>query len=438
MTPPVAALARRRLLPAVSVDSARGRRALARLAARGETVLDRRTERAAARIVRDVRRGGDRALLERVARHDGVTAASVAELRRVGGAAAVPPAPGFERALATAIEAVTRYHEAQVHGGTRSERDGVELEERRTPLARVGLYVPGGRAVYPSSVVMTVIPARLAGVREIVVATPPAAYAASAELRATLDALEVGEVWGMGGAHAVAALAYGTETIRRVDKILGPGNAWVTAAKRAVAGSVAIDGTAGPSEVVIVAGDGEDPALVAADLLAQAEHDPQAAAVLVTDHARFAAAVRAALEAQLPALATAATARAALARFGTAFVAAGQEEAARLVDALAPEHLQLVGAWAEPLVARVRNAGAIFLGAATPEVFGDYLAGPSHVLPTCGTARYASALGVEDFVRRSHVVRFSRAAAARAAADAATLADAEGLPAHAAAARRRA
>jgi histidinol dehydrogenase len=244
----------------------------------------------------------------------------------------------------------------------------------------------------------------------------------------------------MGGAHAIAALAYGTESVRRVDKIVGPGNAWVTAAKKLVAGDVAIDGIAGPSEVVIVA-DGADHAVeagdVAADLLAQAEHDPRAAAVLITADAKLAKRVARAVEAQLAGLSTAATARASLAAFGVALVVPEMAKAAELVERIAPEHLQLVGAAAEALADRIANAGAVFLGASTPEVFGDYIAGPSHVLPTCGSARFASSLGVEDFLRRSHRVRFSRAAAAHRAAAAAILADAEGLPAHAAAARRR-
>jgi histidinol dehydrogenase len=287
---------------------------------------------------------------------------------------------------------------------------------------------------------MTVVPARVAGVEEIAVATPPASYRANPALRYTLARLGVTEIWGMGGAHAVAAFAYGTETIRRVDKIAGPGNAWVTAAKKLVVGDVGIDGLAGPSEVVIVADPGADPGEVAADLLAQAEHDPLAAAVLITTDARLARLVSAEIDRQLaaPALAiTAETARASLAAFGVALVVAGLEEALDLVERLAPEHLQLVGREAEVLALHVRAAGAVFVGAATPEVFGDYIAGPSHVLPTCGSARFASALGVEDFLRRSHTVRFTPVAASHRAAAAAALADAEGLPAHAAAARRR-
>jgi len=301
----------------------------------------------------------------------------------------------------------------------------------------VGLYVPGGRASYPSTVVMTVIPAQVAGVKEIAVATPAASYRSNPALRYALTRLGVTEVWGMGGAHAVAAFAYGTETIPRVDKIAGPGNAWVTAAKKLVTGDVAIDGLAGPSEVVIVADASADPADVAADLLAQAEHDPLAAAVLITTDAKLAKRVSTEVDRQLGWLSTAETARASLANFGAGLVVKTMEEALDLVERIAPEHLQLVGAEAETLADHVRTAGAIFIGAASPEVFGDYIAGPSHVLPTCGSARFASSLGVEDFLRRSHTIRLTPVAASRRAAAAATLADAEGLPAHAAAARRR-
>jgi len=443
------------LLSIVRLDSRSGRRAVARLSARSGEVLDARLVRQVRRLVDGVRRKGDPALLRAVRRFDLAAGsapgaepgsepcfapASVAELRFAvpDPAAAAEHLPaGFADALELAIAAVERFHRRQVHPGFTVERDGVTASERRQPFRRVAAYVPGGRASYPSTAVMTVVPARVAGVEEVVVVTPPASWLGSPALRYTLARLGVDEVWGMGGAHAVAALAYGTASVARVDKIVGPGNAWVTAAKRLVAGDVAIDGLAGPTEVVIVADGSADPGLVAADLLAQAEHDPRAAALLVTPDPRLAKAVREALAEQVDALATAATARAALASFGTAFVVAGMERALELVEALAPEHLQLVGAEAEALADRVRAAGAVFVGAATPEVFGDYVAGPSHVLPTGGSARFASALGVEDFVRRSHLVRFSAAAAAAHAAAAATLADAEGLPGHAAAARRR-
>lgn len=427
-------------LAVLKADSRAGRRAVDRLLRRGEAVLDGKTLRRAERIVDDVRRRGDRALLDYVRRLDGVAAGAVADLALAplpGDGARTDLPAGFVEALERAIVAVERFHAPQVRTGYRIEEDGVELEERITPLRRVGVYVPGGRASYPSTVVMTVVPALLAGVEEVVVATPPGAYRSSPALRYALDRLGVSEVWGMGGAHAVAALAYGTETIRRVDKIVGPGNAWVTAAKKLVVGDVAIDGLAGPSEVVIVADAAANAGDVAADLLAQAEHDPLAAAVLITPDMKLAKRVAAEVDRQLVDLATAETARAALERFGAALVVRDLEEALELVERIAPEHLQLAGTEAEGLAPRVRSAGAIFIGAATPVVFGDYIAGPSHVLPTCGSARYASSLGVEDFLRRSHSLRFTAGAASRRAAAAATLADAEGLPAHAAAARRR-
>lgn len=434
------------LLTVIELGSVAGERALERLVARGSEVLDPDLMRRTAEIVANVRRGGDAALRDYVRRFDldgeGTDSfdLSLEELpaERDGGEAL--PA-GFAAALEVAIEAVEEFHRRQVHAGFTQEHDGVTLVERRQPFRRVGVYVPGGLASYPSTVVMTVVPARVAGVREVAVATPPLSFRGNAALRHTLRRLGVDEVWGMGGAHAVAALAYGTESVARVDKIVGPGNAWVTAAKKLVAGDVGIDGLAGPTEVLIVADGSADPEWVAADLLAQAEHDPRAAAVLVTDAPALAEAVAAALERQVGALATEETARASLASFGTAFLTADlgsePEAALDLVERFAPEHLQLVGAQAEALADRVRSAGAIFLGAATPEVFGDYVAGPSHVLPTGGSARFASALGVEDFVRRSHVVRFAEEAAHRLAEVAAVLADAEGLPGHAGAARRR-
>jgi histidinol dehydrogenase len=427
-------------LDVLKSDSRAGRRAIDRLVRRGDSVLDAKTMRKAEKIVTDVRERSDRALLDYARRLDGAVADSAAGLALIATPEDSDPAllpAGFAEALERAIVAVERYHAPQVRTGYRLEEEGVELEERVTPLGRVGVYVPGGRASYPSTVVMTVVPARVAGVKEIAVATPPGSYRANAALRFTLARLNVTEIWGMGGAHAVAAFAYGTETVRRVDKIVGPGNAWVTAAKKIVTGDVGIDGIAGPSEVVIVADPTADPGDLAADLLAQAEHDPLAAAVLITTDARLAKRVSAEIDRQLAGLSTAETARASLANFGAAFVVGGLEEALDLVEMIAPEHLQLVGREAEVLALHVRAAGAVFIGGSTPEVFGDYVAGPSHVLPTCGSARFASALGVEDFLRRSHSLRFTPAAASHRAAAAATLADAEGLPAHAASARRR-
>jgi histidinol dehydrogenase len=425
-------------LRVAGLGSAAGQAALRRLLQRSAAVLAPAVVRDAARSVRAVRRHGDSALLHEVARLDGLEVTAVAALRLSPSRESSLLPAGFAAALERSIAAVERFHVPQIVPGYTLARQGVTLEERRTPLSRVGLYVPGGRAVYPSTVVMTVVPARIAGVREIVVVTPPLAYSGSAALRHTLARLEIAEVWTMGGAHAIAALAYGTASIARVDKIVGPGNAWVAAAKRLVAGDVAVDGVAGPSEVVIVASAGADPRWLAADLLAQAEHDPRAAAVLLTAERELAVATAAEIERQLLQLPTAATARAALRAFGVALVTPDLETALLLAERIAPEHLQLVGPEAERLRARVVTCGALFVGATTPEVFGDYVAGPSHVLPTCGTARFGSALGVEDFVRRSHVIEFTAAAAAAWAPGAAVLADVEGLPGHAAAARLRA
>lgn len=425
-------------LAVIKADSRAGRRAVERLVRRGEGILDEKTLRKASRIVKRVRVRGDRALLDYARDLDRAEARSVAGLALKGRTDETALPAGFAEALERAIVAVERFHAPQVRTGYRLEdEDGAMLEERIQPLRRVGIYVPGGRAAYPSTVVMTVVPAKLAGVQEIAVATPPGSYNANPAIRYALERLGVTEVWGMGGAHAVAAFAYGTETVRRVDKIVGPGNAWVTAAKKLVAGDVAIDGIAGPSEVVILADSDADPALLASDLLAQAEHDPLAAAVLITCDAKQGKLVAREVDRQLADLSTAATARESLLRFGAALVASSLDEAVSLVERLAPEHLQLVGQDSETVAGRITSAGAVFLGAATPEVFGDYIAGPSHVLPTCGSARFASSLGVEDFLRRSHTIRFTPAAAARRAAAAAALADAEGLPAHAASARRR-
>ena len=426
------------ILKIYSSTSTEGLNYLQRLQRRGDGMFDEDRLGQVRDLINRVRSGGDAALADAVHRLDGLADASLDALRLSTTIRPDETLPaGFEDALELAIERVTAYHQLQCHDGFRQEQDGVTWIENRRPLKRVGVYVPGGRAAYPSTALMTVIPAQAAGVDEIVVATPPLAWQRNAALRFTLERLGVKEIYGMGGAHAVAALAYGTESIGRVDKIVGPGNAWVTAAKKLVAGDVAIDGLAGPSEVVIAAlGDDLDAAVIASDLLAQAEHDPLAMSLLVTDSDALAQKVAAAMEIQRVQLATAETARQSLEALGGVVVVADAEEALHWIDTVAPEHLQLMGN-AEALAERVRNAGATFVGAATPVVFGDYLSGPSHVLPTNGTARFTSALGVEDFVRRSHIVRFTPEASREVAGAAALLAEVEGLPAHAAAARRR-
>lgn len=428
-------------LEVLAVDSRAGRERLELLDRRGRGGIAAGIRQAAGEIVESVRDGGDGALLDAVRRFDGFEARSAASLRldsnRNPESDAVDPnvAEAIERARA----AIEMYHRAQPHGPgvLRLERDGVAIEERRLAIRRVGIYVPGGRFPYPSTVLMTAVPARLAGVEELVVATPPQAYRGSPVLRHVLDLVGADEVWGMGGAHGVAALAYGTESVRPVDLIAGPGNAWVAAAKQVVSGDAGVDRDAGPSEVVIVATDGAPASWVAADLLAQAEHDPLAVPVLVTDSRSLADRVASEVDRQLAGLPTRETAAAALRSHGAAFVAVDLDGALALAERLAPEHLQLIGAAAEARADEIRNAGALFVGASSPVVFGDYVAGPSHVLPTGGSARFASGLGVEDFVRRSHTVRFSAEAAADWAGAAETLANTEGLAAHAAAARLR-
>ncbi len=434
-----------RALRLVPADGVAGRQLRRRIAGRLATVLDPKVEKTARRIVASLRKGGDAALLEAARTYDGFPwAGTIADLR-------LGPLPedlgwrnvtaDLQAAVELAIANVEHFHRAQLAAageGFVVEHEGATLAEIVRPLRRVGIYVPGGRASYPSTALMTVVPARVAGVAEIAVATPARTYLEQPVLRYTLARLGVEEIWGIGGAQAVAAFAYGTESVRRVDAIAGPGNAWVTSAKRQVAGVVAIDGLMGPSEVVIVAGEDADPEWLAADLLAQAEHDPRAAALLVTTSRRLARTVAAAVDHQLPALATAETARASLRGYGGALLVDDLTAAVALAEEIAPEHLQLVGEEIEAAAMRFRTAGAIFVGARTPEVFGDYVAGPSHVLPTCGTARFASGLSVETFRRRTHRISVQDASAVRRfAAASAALAGAEGLPAHAAAARRR-
>lgn len=340
-----------------------------------------------------------------------------------------------QEALRFAAERIARYHERQRPADARwTDETGAELGWRWTPLDSVGVYVPGGRAAYPSSVLMNVVPARVAGVSRIAMATPPGrlepAVAAAAEIAG------VTEVWRVGGAQAVAALAYGAGPIAPVDKITGPGNAYVSAAKRRVYGTVGIDALAGPSEIVVVADAANDPDWIAADLLSQAEHDPLAQAVLITDDESFAVAVAQAVERTLGVLATGEVAGASWAQHG-AVVVAPMAQAAALVDQLAPEHLEVATADPDAVADRVRHAGAVFLGRNAPEAVGDYVAGSNHVLPTSGAARFSSGLSLFDFLKRTSLMRFDAGSIAVLAAPTGVLAEAEGLPAHALSARLR-
>jgi histidinol dehydrogenase len=334
-------------------------------------------------------------------------------------------------ALELARDRILAYHERQVPADdSHVDSLGVEMGQRWTPLQSVGLYVPGGTASYPSSVLMNAIPAKVAGVQRIVMVVPAPDGKLNPLVLVAAELAGVDEVYRVGGAQAVAALAFGTESIAPVAKIVGPGNAYVAAAKRQVFGEVGIDMIAGPSEVVVVADKDNDPAWIAADLLAQAEHDEAAQSILITDDEPFARAVAAAVEAQLATLPRASVAGSSWANFGAIILIETLDQAPALVDRLAPEHLEIATAEPEALAAKIANAGAIFLGRYTPEVIGDYVAGSNHVLPTARSARFASGLGVLDFMKRSSILKLNADSLKALAPAAMTLARAEGLEAH--------
>jgi len=338
--------------------------------------------------------------------------------------------PGEVRqAIDFAARRIRAYHERQRPADQRfTDEAGVELGWRWTPLDSVGIYVPGGRAAYPSTVLMNAVPAAAAGVSRIAMVTPPGRLQPA--VLAAAKAAGVSEIWRVGGAQAVGALAYGAGPIAPVDKIVGPGNAYVTAAKRRVYGVVGIDALAGPSEIVVVADGANRPEWIAADLLSQAEHDPAAQSILITDDEAFAKEVEAAVEAQLEVLSTGQDAAASWRDHG-AVVIAPLAEAPRLVDRIAPEHVEFAVADPEALAARVRHAGAMFLGRYTPEAIGDYVAGSNHVLPTSRAARFSSGLMLQDFLKRTSIVKCDEASFAALGPATVALAEAEGLPAHA-------
>jgi histidinol dehydrogenase len=391
-------------------------------------------ESAVSSIIEAVRTKGDEAVCEATRRFDKVSLAP-SELRIppseiLAAAEAVPETENA--ALRLAAERIEAFHRRQLPADLAlTDEAGVRMGLRWRPLDAVGVYVPGGKAAYPSTVLMNVIPARVAGVSRIVMCVPcpggkllPLVAAAARFAGAT-------ELYRIGGAQAVAALAYGTATIAAVDRIVGPGNAYVAEAKRQVFGRVGIDSVAGPSEVVILADASNDPRLVAIDLLAQAEHDEAAQAILIADSSPFADQVEKAVAAELKTLPRAAIAGTSWQTHGAVIVARDWDEAAELVNRLAPEHVELMLAEPERTFARIRHAGAVFLGHWTPEAIGDYVAGPNHVLPTSRTARFSSGLSVLDFLKRTSFVAADRAALRRIGPAAVTLAEAEGLGAHA-------
>jgi len=383
-------------------------------------------------IVDGVRTRGDRALIEYTARFDKM---ELTELR-IGRGELSRWAKGADgrvlSALREAVNNVRSFHEHQLEQSwSISPAEGIQLGQRLTALDSVGLYVPGGTAAYPSSVVMNVVPAQVAGVERIVVTTPPRTLSQNPALAAALLELDVSEVYAVGGAQAIAALAFGTETIPRVDKITGPGNKYVAAAKKLVFGVVGIDAIAGPTEVAIIADETARADFIAADLLAQAEHGEDASAVLITTSESLADRVSGEVERQVQSLARREIAMASLQEYGAIVMVESLDQACDLVNELAPEHVEIVTSDDEATAEKIRHAGAIFFGGYTPEAVGDYIAGPNHVLPTGRTARFSSALGVYDFMKRTSLLRYSEEAFDAVVESVAVLAECEGLTAHA-------
>jgi histidinol dehydrogenase len=406
-----------------------------------DRAIDREVERVASAIVDDVRRRGDSALLEYTNRFDRLNAATVAELEIPAPEmrSALDSLGGEQRsALETAAQRIRAFHERQLQASwSYTEDDGTELGQRIGALQSVGLYVPGGLAAYPSSVLMNALPARVAGVENIVMVVPAPGGVRSSLVLAAASLAGVTRIFTIGGAQAVAALAYGTQTIAAVDKIVGPGNAYVAAAKRRVFGTVGIDLIAGPSEIVVICDGKTEPDWVAMDLFSQAEHDETAQAILLTDDPTFIERVQASIDCLLPTMPRRAIIERSLANRGALILTRDLQQACEIANRIAPEHLEISTDDPEHWAERIRHAGAMFLGRYTSEAIGDYCAGPNHVLPTARSARFSSALGVYDFQKRTSVVRVSAAGAQTLGKVAATLARGERLPAHAASAEFR-
>jgi histidinol dehydrogenase len=415
------------------------RRHLEKICCRGE-IGGARVERDVQRIIAAVRRDGDKALCALTRRHDGVALrpGTLEVPRKVLAAAARSLAPQARADLQLAARRIAAFHRRQRERSWRyRDASGMTLGQKIEPLGRVGVYIPGGRAVYPSTVLMNVIPAKVAGVRHIVGVSPPQEGGCAPVILAAAHIAGIDALYQVGGAQAVAALAYGTRTVPAVDKIVGPGNIYVATAKRLVFGQVGIDLVAGPSEILVVADESARPQLVAADMLSQAEHDDLAAAMCFTPRAGIAASIAAELDRQLRQLPRGPIAARALKNYGAIVVTRNLHEAITLANRVAPEHLELAVKDPQRWISHVRHAGAIFTGHATPEALGDYLAGPNHVLPTGGTARFSSPLGVYDFVKRTSVVGGTMPALRRLGPAVERLANLEGLTAHGLAVRHR-
>ncbi|GAB6182665.1 histidinol dehydrogenase [Thermodesulfovibrio hydrogeniphilus] len=387
-------------------------------------------ERTVKKILDEVRKKGDEALIKYNLLFDKHSLPLKISLDEIKENAKKVPAAVVD-ALKFAAERIRKFHEKQLDASWQYEEEDIVLGQIIRPIERVGAYVPGGKACYPSTVLMNIIPAQVAGVKEIAVCVPTPEGHINPVLCAAFDILEVQECYRVGGAQAVGALAYGTETIKKVDKIVGPGNIYVATAKKIVFGEVDIDMVAGPSEILVIADDSANPSFVASDMLSQAEHDEMACSVLVTVSENLAKEVKKEIQKQIKLLPKASIAEASLKNFGAIIITSSLDEACEVANIIAPEHLEIMTENPESLLPKIKNAGAVFLGKWTPEPIGDYVAGPNHTLPTSGTARFFSPLGVYDFVKRSSLIKVGAQGFKKLAPYVELIAEVEGLHAHA-------
>jgi histidinol dehydrogenase len=394
------------------------------------SVFEDDVQRTVRKIIADVQKNGDRAVKKYTEKFDSLKLTRLAVSAKQIEAAAIKTDDKFIKALKLSAARIRAFHELQKERSWQFSKDGITLGQIIRPLERVGVYVPGGKAAYPSTVLMNVIPAQVAGVKEIALCVPTPDGRINPYVAAAIKLLGVKEVYRIGGAQAVAALAYGTATINKVDKIVGPGNIYVAVAKKIVFGEVGIDMIAGPSEILIIADSTADPSYIASDLLSQAEHDEMASSILVTDSLKLAETVKKNLAGQIEKLRRKEIARKSLNKYGAIVITKNLDRAADIANQIAPEHLEIMTRTPSKILPLIRNAGAVFLGKWTPEPMGDYAAGPNHTLPTGGTARFSSPLGVYDFVKRTSLLDFSRAGFMGLADTVEIFADVEGLEAH--------
>lgn len=387
-------------------------------------------QRIVKKILIDVQKNGDSSVRKYTEKFDLVKLTRISATNKEIESAAKKVDPDFHKVLKTSAKRIRAFHDKQKEMSWQFSEDGITLGQIIRPLERVGVYIPGGKATYPSTVLMNVIPAQVAGVAEIAVCVPSPGGRVNPYVSAALKLLGVTEIYKIGGAQAVAALAYGTKTIRKVDKIVGPGNIYVAVAKRMVFGQVGIDMVAGPSEILIIADKTANPSFIAADMLSQAEHDEMASSVLITNSRTLADNVKIELTKQTGQLLRKEIVKKSLKNYGAIIITKNIDNAVRLANRIAPEHLEIMTKSPAGLVPKIRNAGAIFLGKWTPEPLGDYAAGPNHTLPTGGTARFSSPLGVYDFIKRTSLLNFNKSGFMRLADTVETFADIEGLEAH--------